>query len=1050
MSLVVYKSSAGSGKTYTLVRAYLTLLLQNPTSFRHILGVTFTNKAANEMKSRIINALEGLSASESAAQIRYVGLMDELYHETGLTKEIIQKRAAGILTELLHHYGDFSISTIDSFVHRLVRTFTYDLGLPHQFDVELDADVVIRKCVDNLMLRIGSDELVTRAMVDLLIHSIDEEKGWQIERQLHDFATDLLHESSFEYARLLENCSDDDFLQSRLNWSGFCKDVENELRQKSRKILSLFDSEMIQEEDLSGGSNSGILKFLQRLIEGEVDHAFGLTSWNKYQSTGKWVSPRASHHAKNAIQSNQDLLNSYLNDIVEYYNKHSRLYYLGKILVPQLYKLSLLAALQRSLIDVMNELNLVHISEFNKRITGIVSGVSAPYIYERLGERYRHYMIDEFQDTSIMQWHNFLPLIDNSLANGHFNLLVGDGKQAIYRWRNGDVDQFINLPHINNPHGNQWIESVSDHLRNHYDTRILDSNFRSSSTVVSFNNSFFGYTKKFLSERNQRVYEDLAQKIIQTQTGYVEIQLVPEEDSDIQGTYLSRTLALVQSLKDEGYSLSDITILVRRNIEGSLIANFLMNNQISVVSAESLLVSSSFRVRALIAAIGYIANPLDDVSRSDFFYFTSMNQVSDGSYWINFLHHETKSRIIGQKSERQLPFDDETRAGLSALGLYDMVEQLIRMLEFGSVSDPFVQFLLEYVHEFDIASKGGPKELIEDWKQKSTTLSIITPEASDSVKVMTVHKAKGLEFKVVIFPFANEKLRNCSRTSMWVNLSEVADDRVGAAFLTCGKMLEKTPFQQLYEDESEKSKLDLMNVLYVAFTRAIDRLYVLSEEPKKSAIFGIPFLIKDFLCHAEKEPDVNGNYCFGKVTSPVMPANQGISMISALSMSSAEWTGKLVFSATDSGDEREPGVLSNRKRGIIVHELLSKVWKEDQIGPLLDHYHFTGRISIEEKPVFHEILSKVFRIDIIRDSVQAGIVVRNEQEMIGLKGNIIRPDRVIEFPDRIVLIDFKTGIARHEHKQQINSYLEVLRKVYSKPFDSYLLYLNDEVELIAC
>lgn len=1051
MSLVVYKSSAGSGKTYTLVRAYLALVLRNPSSFKHILGVTFTNKAANEMKLRIIKTLEGLSSSDSLAQTQFGGLMEELASETGLGKEAIRIKAAAILTELLHHYGDFSISTIDSFAHRLVRTFTFDLGLPHQFDIELDADNIIRKCVDDLMSRIGSDELITRAMVDLLLHNIEEEKGWQIEKQLHEFATDLLHESSYEHAKILENCSDADFQHSRIKWNKLCNSVEKELSIKADKIRSFFSSEMIFEEDLSGGSLQGIQKFLEKLHEGDVDKAFDLTAWNKYLSTGKWLSPKASRHAKDAILSNQAMLHNFLEEIVDYYQEHSRLYHLGKMLVPQLYKLALLTALQRSLLEVMNEFNLVHISEFNKRILGMISGVSAPYIYERLGERYRHYMIDEFQDTSVMQWHNFLPLIDNSLANGHFNLLVGDGKQAIYRWRNGDVDQFIKLPHINNPHENPWLANVAENLINHYDPRVLDSNYRSSATVVSFNNSFFGYSKKFLSESNQRVYDDLTQKVTQTNTGYVEVQLLPEDDTDKSESYLNRTLLLIQDLVDEGFALSDIAVLVRRNVEGSLIANYLMHNQISVVSADSLLVSSSFRVKALMSALSWVANPLDDVARSDYFYFTSLNQVSDESEWIDFLRQETRARQSGNKSDRQMPFDDETLAGLSSRGLYDLVEMLVRMLGYDKVNDPFLQFLLEYVHEFDSAAKGGLKEFVEDWKQKSTSLSIITPEATNSVKVMTIHKAKGLEFKVVIFPFANGKLKNCTHSNIWVNLSGLADERVGTAFLACSKKLEKTPFQQIFEEETEKSKLDLMNVVYVAFTRAIERLYVVSEETKsKSLIFGMPFLINDFLRNREINPDESGRYSFGSKSAPVMKSEKSASLITTLEMSSNEWAGTLVFTSAEPGDQPDSDIALNRKRGIIIHELLSKAMMDDQIDPLLDHYMLTGRISLEEKSAFHELLSKVFRFDIIKESFQQGVVVRNEQEMIGLEGEILRPDRVIEFPDRVVLIDFKTGTARQEHKNQVNSYSEVLKNVYSKPIDSFLLYLNDEVELIAC
>lgn len=1050
MTLLVYKSSAGSGKTYTLVRTYLGLLLRNPSSYRNILGVTFTNKAANEMKSRIIAALEGIASVNPMQSDRYSSLLEELCNETELDKATVKNRAAAALTELLHHYGDFSISTIDSFVHKLVRTFTFDLGLPQQFDVELNAYRLIDKSIENLLSRVGSDELVTHAILDLLVYTLEDGRSWQIEMQLKEFGMNLLEEKSYLHARNLANCSYSDFKEFRHRIKNYCDDFETRLRKQARIILDFFDAEMILESDLAGGSPRSINKFFQLLIEGDVEKAFELKSWGAYLESGKWFSTKATATAKAAINSNHQMLHDTLNDIVGYHEEHSGLYYLAKMLLPQIYKVALLSAIQRSLTEIMDEYNLVHISEFNKRISNIVSGVTAPYIYERLGERYKHFMIDEFQDTSFMQWLNFLPLIDNSLAIGNLNLLVGDGKQAIYRWRNGDVEQFVRLPLLSNPENDPWIEDVGVNLMNHYDERFLNTNFRSSATIVSFNNSFFEFSKQFLEHDMQRVYDGQQQKSVHNADGYIEIQFLPSDEPDKKQAYLLRTLQLIQHLVEEGYTKSDITILVRKNEEGSLLARYLLENNISVISAESLLVSSSPHVKAVMAAMSWIANPSDDVARNDFFYFTSHCRQGRQCMWADFIITEARSRRTAGAAAGLQPFDDDTLAHLSSSSLYDMLEMVLRLLEFDELSDPYIQFLLEYVHEFSVSSKGALHELVEDWKITSKSLSVLIPEATDSVRIMTIHKAKGLEFRVVIFPFANEKLKNCSKSNLWVNLDNKAFGNISSAYITCSKKLNKTLLKPVFLEETKRSELDLLNLVYVAFTRAIDRLYIISESVLPSSdVLSLPGLLTGYIQENNLKPDSFNRYCIGE-TGPPRKSETARPLVKALGMTSHDWSKNSIFITGNRHEETEPQSQNNRIKGILIHELLSKIPNEDMIEPVLNHYVFNGRISSSEMPELQQMLGEFFALDVISESIKTGAVVHNERELIATDGEVLRPDRVIEFADRVVLIDFKTGEERKEHLIQVENYARTLSTIYPKPVESYLLYLNNDINLVAC
>nr|NQU94195.1 UvrD-helicase domain-containing protein [Bacteroidota bacterium] len=442
MSFTVYKSSAGSGKTFTLVKEYLKITLNQPNKFRNILAITFTNKAANEMKERIITNLKDISSAtpdQNSPAIKF--LLPELVKETGLSPETITLRANKVLELILHNYADFSICTIDSFVHRIIRTFAHDLNLPINFEVELDTNILIEQTIDFLISEAGKNEKLTKALIKFTETKAEDEKSWHIEKDLKDFAETLMKEDGQIYLEKLRQLNLQDFFNIIKKVNEFIKSTEQTLVKQAQNATSIIKGTNLPNTAFYRGRN-GIAKYFEYI----ADYRFDKLSPNSFVETtineNKWHGSKTDKDDKIIIDGIKDNLIEIYNNIQDILAENYDEYNLFLMLKRKLYPMAVLSEIEKVLVKIKSENNIVHISEFNKRIADIVLNEPVPFIYERLGERYNHFLLDEFQDTSVLQWQNLLPLLDNSLAEGNFNMIVGDGKQAIYRWRSGEVEQF--------------------------------------------------------------------------------------------------------------------------------------------------------------------------------------------------------------------------------------------------------------------------------------------------------------------------------------------------------------------------------------------------------------------------------------------------------------------------------------------------------------------------------------------------------------------------------------------------------------------------------
>ncbi|MEO8759639.1 MAG: UvrD-helicase domain-containing protein, partial [Bacteroidia bacterium] len=486
-NFVVYKSSAGSGKTYTLVKEYLKLALADPhrlnKAYKQILAVTFTNKAAAEMKERILTALKQIAALEKTP------LAADLQKELFISETELQARCKEVHQNLLHQYADFSVCTIDSFVYRLIKRFSIDLQLPANFTVDTDEDAALWWAIDELLTNMKQNKLLQNLLLNYASDKVDEQKNWKIENEIFELARPILiSKKDTKEAELLGKVSLEDLLEIKKQLQESVRKTEHYLIGLADKAYLTIAQNGVSIEDFRYGK-SGFFSYFKKIKEKKfASDELANKYVNDAINEDKWYTGK---NANGAIDGIKETLRSIYYEVESYREKNISEYFLHKLLLKNITALCVLNEIQELVLKYKQEKNIVFISEFNTTVSSFIQDEPVPFIYERLGDRYKHYLIDEFQDTSVLQWLNLLPLVHNSLAEGKFCMIVGDGKQSIYRWRGADVDQFVNLPKIKSAEQNRVIQEQQQALELNYQEKQLNTNRRSCAEIIGFNNNLF-------------------------------------------------------------------------------------------------------------------------------------------------------------------------------------------------------------------------------------------------------------------------------------------------------------------------------------------------------------------------------------------------------------------------------------------------------------------------------------------------------------------------------------------------------------------------------
>jgi len=1020
-NFVVYKSSAGSGKTYTLVKEYLKLALSDPhrlnNSFKHILAVTFTNKAAAEMKERVLKALFEISSGKKIA------LVSDLQKEMKISEGDLQARCEELHSHLLHQYADFSVCTIDSFVYRIVRRFSLDLKLPANFAVETDEETPIWWAIDNLLTDMQQNVAVKKLLESYAEEKVDEQKNWNIEKEIFELAKSVLvSKKDIAGAGLLGQQEIDKLVEVKELVRSKTKAIEHHFTALAEKAYLVIEKNNISTKDFYQGDR-GIFGYFKKIREKDYGNDTLVGAYvQKTVGEDIWYSGKSANPAIDVVKG--ELLELF-NNIEAYREQISKKYFLYSVLLKNINALCVLSEIKILVDQYKAEKNIVFISEFNKAVAGFISTEPVPYIYERLGDRYKHYLIDEFQDTSAMQWLNLLPLVHNSLSEGKFCMLVGDGKQSIYRWRGADVEQFANLPKVENKDKSVWIDEQQHALQNEYTEKQLNVNRRSCAEIITFNNSLFDHLAEQNLEANyKKVYANSAQEAASKDGGRISLTFIKEEKEEAIEKVLTETLRQIELAIMNKYRYADVAILVRTNKYGNQVANYLLQKGVPVISSDSLLLKNCPEVNFINAFLAWMIDPNNAVAATSVCAYLG---ASPGHI----------QQIAA--SARTLP---DFLAGLqvtinashlASLSLFELCTEVIRLFRLESKNPLYLNFFLDEISNFSQKESNSVFEFLSWWKQKSEKLSVKIPTNTNAVKVLTIHSSKGLEFPVVIFPFADWKIDKAENI-----LIETGNElpQLPVALVKTGSMLKKTVFEQQSVEEEQKQKLDNLNLLYVACTRAVDELHILSRESSKGGKTVTSWL-KDF---AKEKYHLDGeNLEIGEA-----PVKEHVKTEDIPDLKYASYR-PLHEAVTIKLSDYEDSTSSRRIFGIAIHNILAEIKTAEDILPALQKALLQGNINADQFPVLQTTIQQLTIEPLLASYFSKEVQIKTETELFTSNGDIIRPDRVVICPDHLAVIDFKTGEKKGEHAKQIELYRYALKNISGKEVRAFLVYLPLEV-----
>ena len=969
---------------------------------------------------------------------------------TGLTTEQLAINAGITLQLILHNYNEFAVSTIDSFVHKVIRSFAFDLHLPLNFEVEVNVNDLMVKIVDLLISRVGTDELLTETLISFTEAKAEDDKSWNIEGDLIDTANLILNEDGQKNIEKIKNLGLKDFSEINKQINESIARFENTISGFAKKAIDLIQSKGLTNAAFYQ-SRSGISIYFEKLAARNFTSIHPNSYVTKTIEEDKWYSGKSGIHEQSAIDEIKAELTSYFLQLQDFVREYYSNYIVFCEIRKNIYPLAVLNEIEKIMDEYKSENNLVLISEFNKRISEVVLTEPVPFIYERIGEKYKHFLVDEFQDTSILQWQNLLPLIDNSLAEGNFNMVVGDGKQAIYRWRNGEVEQFDKLPEIYKLDDNPIQTQREESLKRNFENVSLVYNFRSKKAIIEFNNEFFTFISNELHDEYKSIYRDLQQKPNNQSGGYIHIEY-DDENSPLSFTKfnLERIKVTIAELLEHGYQYSDVAILCRKNKEASQIAAELLNHEIPVVSSESLLLNKSQEVRFIIALIKILANDQDKVAQTEIISFLVQTERVKGDLHDNLNNAGLKIQNKGEtdtitdfyKILSDYSYNLKPNYLLN-LSVYDLCEELIRKFELNKLVDPYVQFFLDAILKLSIDKNPDLHELLDWWEEKKNKLSIVVPSGINAVQVMTIHKSKGLEFPVVLFPFATEEVK--MNDKLWITRDENEIPQLKTALVNNSKSLVGTKYEGLRNEEENKSLLDLMNLLYVVLTRPTDRLYIftsLHKRQKNPSTASVQKMIKLYLEMKDLWNDNKLIYTIGDASIKSKrdkPTDDGYVLSTFISNS---WRNRILLSlqAPEFWDVEDPA--QKQQWGSLIHYLLSMIKVKKDIEPAIEKLTAEGIITDEEAPDITKLISGFIDHPEVKKYFKDGLTIKSETEILLPDGHTLRPDRLIFEKDKVIVIDFKTGHAKESHHKQIKNYQKILNTMGYPHTEGVLLYIN--------
>ncbi len=961
MPVKVLKASAGSGKTHRLTNDYVKLLKES--SHNQILAVTFTNKATEEMKSRIVKELNKRA------------------------KEKGDKEALEYLKTILHDYSHFNISTIDKFFQKIVRSMFRELGFSGLYNLVLDKTQLVEDSVDEMRMNLDQYENAYNLLLEHALGKLKEGKDWSFSGELKSLTSMLWKEefmnltpdelSLYTYEnvkKLFSEC-----VTEREN-------ILNEWASLAAKAKKSFTGVVL---DLKKGSSAGVLARLDSFIDKKINF-FTEKQQEKLSLEGVLTKENFKKFAADLMSAG---FHDDINAFSESYNKNLSRYFTINAVASHAIYLPVIVEIYSLIRNRLQDKNEFLLSEMNHLLAGMIGDSDAPFIYEKVGTQIKNYLLDEFQDTSSMQWKNFIPLVGDSVASGNKNLVVGDVKQSIYRWRNSDW--------------NILAHKIKDEYGESCEEDTLEDNWRSLREIVNFNNSFFTKLVHFLSgEKIENVYSDVQQKINpereNPEGGYVNWKVWNEaakgEKIDFQEEELQTLYNDIKEVLSKGYKQKDIGILVRDKKKGVLVSKYLLERGINVISSESLLVSSSNDVRLLVYLLKMFVDKDDVVNK---FVLDNLRILDQGE------------------------IADIVKA--SNLPLFEQVEKYIQILKLGETKESivYIQAFQDLVFDYNQKRSSDVNGFLSWWELEGKNVSIEGGSGIDAVNILTIHKSKGLDFPVVFVPFCEWALSVNNEIKWFKNDASAFTNYLPLLPLKINKDLEKTIFKEEYAEEMLYKKIDNLNLIYVALTRPRSALYLYSAPGNGHEVYKwVVETMKQFPCDTLGENDILTEYAFGQLEYfPPKAEDEGAKPCecgySSVHYNDKESKVKLRLQTESSLRQRE---------GNVLHGILQYIKTKEDAPKAINRAVRMGLISTKEVDFVKAELNEIFNNPDTASWFDGTFQkVWNERTIIA--NELYRPDRIMEKDGELLVVDYKFGEENKKYDAQLKNYIALLKSM---------------------
>lgn len=1069
MELLVYKASAGSGKTFTLAVEYIKHLILNPRAYRQILAVTFTNKATAEMKERILQQLYGIWVSDPASE-PYLNRIREDLQRKSLSEDDIRLAAGTALQYMLHDYSRFRVETIDSFFQSVMRNLARELELSPNLNIELNNTEVLSDAVDSLIEKLTPSSPVLAWLLDYINERIADDKRWNVSNEIKRFGWNIFDEGYIEQGEgLRQQLKDPNTIKLYRNE---LREMETEALEQMKGFYDQFIGELeahaLTPEDLKGGAR-GIGSYFRKLRDGRLSDkdTVNATLKNSLDDAKNWAT-KTSAQKNDIIRLAETSLLPLLQDAETFRPRNNKIVNSCRLSLQHLNKLQLLAHIDEEVRELNREHNRFLLSDTNALLHNLVRDGDSSFVFEKIGANIRNVMIDEFQDTSRMQWDNFKILLLEGLSQGADSLIVGDVKQSIYRWRNGDWG-------ILNALGTK-DSSFPFPVR----VETLKTNRRSETNVIRFNNNLFTAAVEYLNMLHlkelqedchplQRAYADVAQESPRTEAkGYIKATfLEPDEEHDYTELTIISLGEEVQRLLEAGVKLNDITILVRKNKNIPPIADYFDKTMhLPVVSDEAFRLDASQAICMLIDALRYLSNPEDKVACASLMMNYELGIKKQEGDWDSLLTAKPGEAlpvafVTGMETLRLMP-------------LYELLEELFSLFDMKRIEeqDAYLFSFFDAVTEYLQNNSSDLDAFIRYWNETLCNKTIPSGEM-DGIRILSIHKSKGLEFHTVLIPFCDWKLENETNNQLiWCSPTEAPFSTLDIVPVNYSSTMAESVYRQNYLDERLQLWVDNLNLLYVAFTRAGKNLIFWCKKGQKGTM-------SELLANAlpqvaaregdenwdEEEPFENGELCPSKYTgtdehlpdAPKVSANRLAQKPDKLPVHMESMRHDIEFRQSNRSADFIQGVdeeeSDNRfiNRGRLLHTLFSAIETEEDIDNAIDQLVFEGIIGkpeTEEK--IRELTHHAFSLPQVQDWYSGSWHLFNECDIIWQERGELRtrrPDRVMMRGNEIVVIDFKFGKQNKKYNKQVQGYMQLLTRMgYLKEnIEGYLWYVEEDL-----